>query len=115
IPVLKTAATEMHGQLSADGQWLAYSSTESGRMEVFVRPFLGTTDHWQISGGGGSMPRWSPDGRQLYFVGPDGKLMAAKVHAEKTFSADAPQPMFATRLRLLNGITRAQYDVMPDG
>ena len=115
IPLLKSTAAEMHGQLSPDARWLAYSSAESGRMEVFVRPFLGGPDHWQISGGGGSMPRWSPDGRRLYYVGPDGKLMAAVVHPGKTFSADAPQPLFLSRLRLVNGITRTQYDVMPDG
>ena len=115
IPLVKTPATEVHGQLSPDGRWLAYSSTEPGRMEVFVRPFLGSSDHWQISGGGGSQPRWSRDGRQLYFVSPDAKLMAAAVHATQSFSADAPRPLFSTRLRLLNGITRTQYDVMPDG
>jgi Tol biopolymer transport system component len=116
IPLVNTPASEMHGQLSRDSRWLAYASSESGRMEVFVRPFLaGHGEHWQISGGGGLMPRWSPDGRKLYYVAPDGKLMAAAIHAAQTFSADAPQPMFLTRLRLLTGITRTQYDVLPDG
>jgi serine/threonine protein kinase len=115
IPVVKTTAVELHGQISPDGKWLAYSSTEPGRMEVFVRQFLGGVDHWQVSGGGGSMPRWSRDGRTLYYVASDGKLMATTVHAEKTFSADAPQPLFPSRLRLVNGITRLQYDVTADG
>ena len=61
------------------------------------------------------MPRWSHDGRQLYYMSPEGKLMAAAVHADKTFSADGPQPLFSTRVRTLPGITRNQYDVMPDG
>jgi len=115
IPLVKTPATEFHGQLSPDSKWLAYSSGESGRMEVFVRPFLGGSQHWQISGGGGSMPRWSHDGRQLYFVSTEGRLMVAAIHAGEAFAADAPQPLFMTRLRLLNGITRTQYDITADG
>jgi Tol biopolymer transport system component len=116
IPLVNTPASEMHGQLSPDSRWLAYASSESGRMEVFVRPFLnGRGEHWQISGGGGSMPRWSADGKELFYVSPDGKLMAATIHGGETFSADGPRPLFQTRLRLLNGITRMQYDILPDG
>jgi serine/threonine protein kinase len=115
IPLVKTPATEIHGQVSPDSKWLAYSSTESGRMEVFVRPFLGGNEHWQISGGGGAMPRWSHDGRQLYFVTPDAKLMVAVVHSAATFSADLPKVMFQTQMRLVTGVTRLQYDVMRDG
>jgi WD40-like Beta Propeller Repeat len=115
VPLVKTSAVELHGQISPDGKWLAYSSTESGRMEVFVRPFLGGVDHWQVSGGGGSMPRWSHDGRVLYYIGSDGQLMSAALHTDSTFSADAPQPLFPSRLRLINGITRSQYDVTADG
>ena len=114
IPLVKTTALQMNGQLSPDGRWLAYSSTESGRLEIFVRPFLGH-ESWQISGGGGRSPRWSRDGRELYFVGSDDKIMVAAVHTAGRFSADAPQPMFLTRLGGYSGLTRSQFDVMPDG
>jgi Tol biopolymer transport system component/predicted Ser/Thr protein kinase len=115
IPLVKTSAAEMHGQLSPDMRWLAYSSSESGRTEVFVRPFLGGSQHWQVSGDGGSMPKWSRDGHQLFFVSPRGEMMVAAVHNSDGFSADAPRPLFVARIRLLQGITRGQYDVTPDG
>ena len=114
IPIVKTAAAEINGQLSPDGKWLAYNSAESGRLEIFVTPFLGT-EHWQISGGGGVSPRWSRDGRELYFMATDNKIMAATIHTTPNFSADAPQPLFATRLSGFAGLTRSQFDVMPDG
>jgi len=115
IPLVNTPALELHGQVSPDGRWLAYSSNESGRVEIFVRPFLAGSEHWQVSGGGGSQPRWSHDGRQIFYTSNDSMIMCAKVHAGATFSADAPEPLFPARIRLLNGITREQYDVMPDG
>src|SRR5262249_20083038 len=66
-------------------------------------------------GDGGTMPRWSRDGRRLYFVSPRGEMMAAAVHVGQGFSADAPQPLFSVPIRLISGITRTQYDVMRDG
>jgi len=61
------------------------------------------------------MPHWSRDGRQLYFVSPQGEVMASAVHTSQGFLADAPQPLFSAYIRLLQGVTRSQYDVMPDG
>ncbi len=61
------------------------------------------------------MPAWSRDGHELYYCAPDGRLMAAAVHAEHGFLADAPRPLFATNIRILAGVTRNQYDVTTDG
>ena len=115
IPLVHTQHSEMLGHISPDGRWLAYQSMESGRSEIYVQPFPSGNERWQISGGGGAMPLWSPDGRELYYATSDGKLAAATIHTGPTFSADAPQPLFNSRLKVAVGITRSQYDVAPDG
>jgi len=61
------------------------------------------------------MPQWRRDGRELYYLTQDNKLVAATIHAGETFSADAPRPLFDTRMRVVIGVTRSQYDVAPDG
>ena len=76
---LKTEFDERHGQFSPDGRWVAYRSSESGRFEIYVRPFPGPGGQWQISTAGGIAPRWRPDGKELYYIAPDGKLMAVPI------------------------------------
>ncbi|MDP9360043.1 MAG: serine/threonine-protein kinase [Acidobacteriota bacterium] len=116
IPLVKTATAETLGHVSPDGRWLAYVSLEAGRGEVYVQRFPPTGERWQISGGGGTMPLWSRDGRQLFYVSPDGKMMAAAVNpVGNQFAADAPHALFSTRVKIVSGVTRAQYDVTSDG
>src|SRR5690348_4195400 len=68
VPLVATGFTEQEPAISPDGRWLAYASNESGANEVYVRPFPATTAaRWQVSTGGGEAPRWSSDGRELYF------------------------------------------------
>ena len=66
--LVQTPADDMDGRVSADGRWLAYSSNESGRSEVYVRPLGGSGDRWQISSGGGVSPRWRRDGKELFYL-----------------------------------------------
>jgi Tol biopolymer transport system component len=115
IPLVHTIYAETLGHISPDGRWLAYMSLETGRPEIYVQAFPTGTDRWQISGNGGVMPQWSPDGRELYFATPDNKLMSAAIHAGATFSADAPRFLFNTPLKVSVGVTRSQYDVARDG
>ena len=116
IPLVKTTAAEMLGHVSPDGRWLVYVSLEGGRGEVYVQRFPPTGERWQISGGGGTMPLWSRDGRQLFYLSPDAKMMAATVNPKgDQFVADAPRALFSTRVKLVSGVTRAQYDVASDG
>src|SRR6202022_1726117 len=112
---VNTKHPESLGHVSPDGRWLAYTSLESGRPEIYVKPFPIGNDRWQISANGGVMPQWSSDGRDLYFASPDDKLMAAAVHGGATFSADAPRVLFTTRLKAGIGVTRRQFDVARDG
>lgn len=116
---LKTQANELWGQFSPDGHWMAYQSNETGRYEIYVRPFPARGGPTPISTAGGVYPRWSRDGKELFFISPDGKMIAASIHATATtLDAGAPAALFQTR-RLGGGsnvIGRShQYDVAADG
>lgn len=91
-PVATTSAAEHAGAFSPDGRSIAYTSNESGPEEVFVQPFPVSDERRQVSRGGGRSPRWRSDGRELFYVAPDGMLMA--VPAE-TGRLDGPaEPLF---------------------
>jgi serine/threonine protein kinase len=116
---LETEANELWGQFSPDGRWVAYQSNETGRYEIYVRPFPARGGPFPISTGGGVYPRWSRDGKELYFIAPDAKMMAAPIRATATtVDAGVPTTLFRTE-RLgggLNVIGRShQYDVARDG
>ncbi|MFN2386656.1 MAG: type II toxin-antitoxin system VapB family antitoxin [Thermoanaerobaculia bacterium] len=112
-PFLSTPFHEGSSQFSSDGQWIAYVSTESGRREVYVRPFSTSGGKWQISSAGGSFPRWRRDGKELFFVAPDKTLMAAEITAGSGFAAGVPRPLFRTQMKWLD--IGFQYDVSADG
>ena len=83
------------GRFSPDGRWLAYSSDESGRAEVYVTPFPHGGSKWQVSLAGGSNPRWRRDGRELYYMAADSKLMAAEVDPRQSvFQIGAVRSLF---------------------
>jgi Tol biopolymer transport system component len=77
--VLKGRFDEIEGQFSPDAQWLAYASNESGRDEIYIRTFPQAGGTWQVSVWGGSQPRWRRDGRELFYVAPDNRLMAVPI------------------------------------
>jgi serine/threonine-protein kinase len=94
VPLVASEFTELHPSVSPDNRWIAYSSNESGANEVYVRPFPATSGgRWQVSNGGGTQPRWSPDGRELYYF--DGvRLVAAQVRAAPAFEVTELRPLF---------------------
>jgi hypothetical protein len=116
-PFLSTAFAEQNGVFSPDGKWVAYQSNESGRDEVYVRPFPGPGGQWQVSTGGGSVPRWRADGKELYYLAPDFKLMAAAVAVQgASFAPGTPEALFQTRAATTGiGDSRQPYDVARDG
>jgi Tol biopolymer transport system component len=77
--LVATPAFDTNGQFSPDGRWVAYRSSESGRQEIYVTPFPAGGARWQVSSDGGTQPRWSADGRAVYFVSGDGELTAVPV------------------------------------
>jgi len=98
---LATPYDEGAAVFSPDAHWIAYTSDETGRDEVYVRDFPGAGHKWQVSNRGGLMPHWRRDGRELFYLTPDGTLMAVGVNAGGTFEVGDPQVLFATGLRLM--------------
>ncbi len=98
VPFLQTEFNETHAQFSPDGRWVAYVSDESGRAEVFVQSFPVSGGKWMLSTTGGDQPQWRRDGRELFYLTPDKKLMAVAVTPGASFEAAAPVPLFATRI-----------------
>jgi hypothetical protein len=112
--LLRSEFDERTPHFSPDGRWFVYSSDEPGQTEVFVRRFPLTEETWRVSTSGGQQPTWSRDGKEIFFVSPDGRLMAAPVStAEPTVSIGPPQALFHSPVRL-NSVTN-QYAVSADG
>jgi eukaryotic-like serine/threonine-protein kinase len=115
-PFLQTVANERHGQFSPDVRWIAYSSDESGVPEIYVRRFPDAGGKWQVSTHGGAQPRWRRDGKELFYLAPDGKLMAAVVTASaSTFETDSARALFDTRIRTSFIDRTNHYVVTHDG
>lgn len=98
FPFLNSEFNENHAQFSPDGRWVAYVSDEFGRAEVYVQSFPVSGGQWQVSTTGGDQPQWRRDGRELFYVTPDKKLMAVAVTPGASFKAGAPVTLFATRI-----------------
>ena len=114
FPFLSTPFKEEMGEFSPDGKWVAYDSDESGRFEVYVRPFPGPGAAWQVSTSGGNSPRWRADGKELYFMAPDSNLMAAPITTHgSAFAAGKPEALFRTHSIFVP--SKQQYDVSRDG
>jgi len=103
-------------QFSPDGRWLAYASDETGRFEVYVRPFPGVNDgKWQISSGGGTQPRWRADGREMFYIDLDRRITSVPVRSQGTdFEAGQPQPLFVADVPF-SLLVRHQFAVSRDG
>ncbi len=115
FPFLQTEFPEREGRLSPSGHWIVYDSTESGRREVYVQSFPTPGSKWQVSTQGGSTPIWRKDGRELFYLADDGRLMAVPVSAGNTFEPGSPEPLFQIRFlgALFGGIEH--YAVSADG
>jgi Tol biopolymer transport system component len=109
FPYLQTSASERYGKLSPNGQWLAYESDETKRNEIYVQTFPTPGGKWQVSVNSGEYPVWSRDGRELFYIGADGKMMAVEVKRGSQFEAGVPTPLFQTHLAGVG------YDVSKDG
>jgi dipeptidyl aminopeptidase/acylaminoacyl peptidase len=114
--LLDSQFVETQGRIAPTGDWLAYTSNESGRLDVYVDRFPGLGDKRVVSHDGGSWPRWARDGRELYYVTPGGDLMASTIRREDgrpEFSV--PRPLFALGARAPARLDAYPYDVLPDG
>lgn len=109
--LVQTPASELSPSLSPDGRWLAYSSDETGEQEVYIKPLEGG-GRVQVSSGGGTEPRWSADGREVFFRSPT-HFMAARVQPGDPIAAARPVPLFEDRY--MRNDRRSVYVVRPDG
>jgi len=113
-----TPATEDQGQFSPDGHWIAYTSNESGLGEVYVIPFPPTPGggRWRASTGGGVMPRWRRDGKELFYISLDSRMMAVDVTTSPVFQSGNPHELFQTDI-IDTGIRTGpmSWDIAPDG
>jgi hypothetical protein len=114
VPVPQTDARGVNGRFSPDGRWLAYSSSETGRYEVFVQPFPATGAKYQISQDGGQWPRWRRDGKELFFGAEGRTLMAASLTTDNLFHSSPATRLFDLQVTS-NGINRYPYAVSADG
>jgi serine/threonine protein kinase/Tol biopolymer transport system component len=96
--LLQIEFEEGQGHFSPDGRWFAYTSNESGRVEVYVQSFPQSGGKWLISSGGGSQPYWRRDGKELFYIAPDKTLMAVDINSVSTFEAGKPASLFQTRV-----------------
>jgi len=113
--VVQTQFHEVQGQFSTDGRWIAYSSNSSSLDQVYVQAFPKPGGKFQVSTNGGIRPRWRRDGKELFYMTPDRRLMAVEVKATATtFEAGRPRELFQTRaVTTLPG--HSVYDVTADG
>ena len=112
-PFMQTSALETAPRFSPDGHFIAYNSDESGRTEVYVRPYPGPGGKWQISTEGGTEPVWNPKGRELFYRSGN-KMMAVDVTTQSTFSAGKPKMLFEGPY-VPTPRSFPDYDVSPDG
>jgi len=109
---LKTEFDEDSGQFSPDGRFVAYNSNESGKNEIYVQPFPAPSGgKWRVSNEGGTQPRWRRDGKEMFYVSKDAKLMAVEVSLNPVFKAGIPKALFPVSY---NGSSN-EYDVATDG
>jgi serine/threonine-protein kinase len=116
LAFLATPAREFMARFSPDGRWLAYTSNESGRAEVYVRPFPRTDGVARlVSIDGGLDPVWAPNGASLYYRGASGYIMSVPITPAATFTPGRPEPLFRFDGTYRMSMTGTGYDIHPDG
>ena len=115
-PLLQVKWTVRNAQFSPDGRWVAYASNETGSMEIYVSSFPSGNGKWQVSSGGGQEPKWRQDGKELFYLSADGKLMEVAVTTGASFKAGSPAALFQTHRRQpVSFLDVFSYDVSGDG
>jgi Tol biopolymer transport system component len=113
-PVVTTNGYDGGGQFSPDGHWMAYVSNESGQFEVYVRPYPGPDRKLQVSPHGGTHPKWTRNGKELFYRSGN-KMMAVDVSTSPELRTSQPHLLFEQRYAFGGAQTIPNYDVSPDG
>jgi serine/threonine protein kinase/WD40 repeat protein len=109
-PFLETPFNETDARFSPDGRWVAYSSNETARDEIYVTPFERPGEKWRVSIDGGTRPRWRRDGKELFFISADNRVMAAAIASGSAFETGTPVPLFQT-----DSLVNFGWDASADG
>ena len=116
-PLVQTPFAEQNGILSPDGRWLAYEANDSGRLEVYVRPFPDVSRGlWQVSTGGGTRPLWARTGQELFYASLTGAIMRVGVERSPSWAATTPTLLIKEGyVTVPAGNPGRSYDLSPDG
>jgi Tol biopolymer transport system component len=118
FPVVRTKFEERDGQFSPDGKWIAYQSNESGRFEIYVQPFPGPGAKSRVSINGGAQVRWRGDGKELFYITLDGRLVAVPFSVAsngQVAETGSPIPLFPARVGAIQDMSLQEYIVSSDG
>jgi len=113
FPIVQSQFFDARPSFSPDGKWIAYQSDESGRAEVYVRPFPGPGGKWQVSPNGGEEPHWSADGKEIFYLDVAQNIVAVPVETSPNFRAGVPTDLFEARL--FPALQRNRFSVTSDG
>jgi eukaryotic-like serine/threonine-protein kinase len=108
-----SSTTADESQFSPDGRWISFLSTLSGRSEIYLQPFPGPGERVTVSSGGGLQAKWRADGKELFYLSPEGVMMSVEVRPGSILDLGTPRPLFRTRLRPTGALD--QYEVTADG
>jgi hypothetical protein len=118
-PIAQLPFDENHAQISPDGKWIAFNSTETGQRQIYVKPFPSGSGKWQASTTGGIFPRWRRDGRELFYMenADAGRMMAVGVRTDRdSIEFTPPRALFDSGFVNIPHPTNFQtYDVSSDG
>jgi eukaryotic-like serine/threonine-protein kinase len=114
-PIVADASSAIsdESQFSPDGRWISYFSAVSGRSEIYLQPFPGPGERLTVSSSGGVQAKWRGDGKELFYLTPEGTMMAVEVRPGARLDLGTPRPLFTTRLRPNSALD--QYVVTADG
>ena len=115
IPIIEGRSITTHARVSFDGKWVAYATNDSGRFEVWVQAFPSAIGKWPVSIDGGLQPKWRRDGKELFYIAPNGFLMAVPLGYGRGVEPGTPVALFAMGAETTTGSFWHQYDVTPDG
>jgi len=113
FPIVQGPGPDANATFSPDGRWIAYNAAESSTSQVYVQPFPPTGGRFQVSKDGGAQPRWRGDGRELFFLALDGRMMAAPIEPSPEFQPGLPKALFNTGSLLT--ANAGQYAATKDG
>jgi serine/threonine-protein kinase len=115
-PLVQTMFGEANGEVAPDGRWLAYQSDESGREEIYVRPFPDVSSgRWQVSTSGGRTPLWAGTGRELFYRSMDGAVMVVQVESGSVWRNTPSTQVLPARYYDGTGLTGRTFDISPNG